>query len=125
MLNIKKCPFCNSEAELFKDKYDYENASIVCKSDSRHSIDAFNENKIISIWNKGSHSKDTTEELALICSIISEKVEFNKAVLSSFDLIFKIANLFLEKYPLNTNWEELIYDDTIIEFTEMKIRELK
>ena len=73
-------------------------------------------------------TQDQAKELAFISSIITREDILDGTIFNTFEQIWRIANLFLEKYPINTNWEKvresinLDYDETIIEFTKKSIK---
>ena len=66
---------------------------------------------------------EESKELSLICCVIHDNEIFNTTLFQSFDEIFKIAQAFLKKYPIDTNWHELKewrgdYDEIIVQFAK-------
>jgi len=66
----------------------------------------------------------TARELALTVAVIINEDILGGTINQTFDKAWEIANKFIIKYPLDTDWEkvrdetDLDFDETIIKFTK-------
>ena len=68
--------------------------------------------------------KSVAKELSLICCLIRENEIIKGSLFQSFDEIFCIAQDFIAKYPLNTEWGiELEFEQTVLEFARQWVKD--
>ena len=64
------------------------------------------------------------EELSLICCLIRDNEIIKGSLFQSFDEIFCIAQDFIAKYPLNTEWGiELEFEQTVLDFARQWVKD--
>lgn len=63
-------------------------------------------------------SKEEAKEVALVTAIIIREDVFLGTVFQTFDKAYDVALKFVEKYPPDTLWDDLEYDETILAFTQ-------
>ncbi|NRB65370.1 MAG: hypothetical protein HRU40_20530 [Saprospiraceae bacterium] len=69
-------------------------------------------------------NKEYTKELSLICCLIRENEIIKGSLFQSFDEIFCIAQDFIAKYPLNTEWGiELEFEQTVLDFARQWVKD--
>jgi len=67
-------------------------------------------------------TEELAKELALTVSVIMREDKLNGTIMQTFDDGYEIAKKFVEKYPLNTDWEQvrekinLDWDELVVEF---------
>lgn len=71
-------------------------------------------------------NKSVAKELSLICCVIRDNEMIKSSLFQSFDEIFCIAQDFIEKYPLSTEWGvELEFEETVVDFARQWLRDKK
>ena len=63
-------------------------------------------------------SKEEAKEVALVTAVIIHEDVFMGSVYQTFDKAYDVASKFVEKYPPNTHWDDLEYDETIVAFAQ-------
>ena len=67
--------------------------------------------------------KSIAKELSLICCLIRDNEIIKGSLFQSFDEIFCIAQDFITKYPLDTEWGvELEFEETVVSFARQWLR---